>query len=387
MRKGIEIASCIPFPVRRIPGRKGRLRNFLRGEVKDKDEDNARDSFKDKDGGLSLKFTYDGDGYRISKAVTSGKKTELTRYTWDVNTVLPQVITEADGKDTALYTYGLGRISMTDPNGGQTYYQYDGLGSVRSLSDNRGNTKAAYSYDAFGEPGLTPDHDENDFRFTGEQMDTETGFIYLRARYYDPETGRFITRDPLAGSASSPQTLNRYTYVYNNPARFVDPSGKVVGYLIPGAAKAVLNVAWYWGQVIEGPQSWSWAIAGGRAAGGFSGGEVAFVLAPINPILGGAAAGAVGYSVDQYVQDELSEHGIPGNTEDFSWQDLVFNTGAGAISAGIFPTNPVPNSVKEDLAQYLEYEYGNALVKKTAKEIGVPLVKEAFSYVSRNGGK
>ena len=168
----------------------------------------------------------DGDGNRIGKSVTSRNKTESAKYLWDINHGLPQVLTESNGKGTALFTYGLGRISMADPRKGQMYYQYDGLGSVRGLTDRKGMTKGLYAYDAFGKPLITASPVDNDFQYTGEQADTETGFIYLRARYYDPETGRFISRDSFAGFDTATQSLNRYTYVQNNPVVYTDPSGK-----------------------------------------------------------------------------------------------------------------------------------------------------------------
>ncbi|MCM1270959.1 MAG: hypothetical protein NC247_10115 [Ruminococcus flavefaciens] len=69
------------------------------------------------------------------------------------------------------------------------------------------------------------DSDTNAFRYCGEYYDAETGTIYLRARYYNPTTGRFISRDSFAGRRSDPLSLNRYTYCRNNPVRYVDPSG------------------------------------------------------------------------------------------------------------------------------------------------------------------
>ena len=69
-----------------------------------------------------------------------------------INHGLPQILTESDAKGTALYSYGLGRISMADPKKGPMYYQYDGLGSVRSLTDRKGMTRGLYTYDAFGKP-------------------------------------------------------------------------------------------------------------------------------------------------------------------------------------------------------------------------------------------
>jgi len=78
-----------------------------------------------------------------------------------------------------------------------------------------------YSYDAFGSV-RTHTGASTEWTFTGEQNDP-TGLEYLRARYYDPAIGRFLTQDPLMGSAIAPQTLNRYAYVLNSPVNWIDP--------------------------------------------------------------------------------------------------------------------------------------------------------------------
>lgn len=70
----------------------------------------------------------------------------------------------------------------------------------------------------FGAPTHSPGSSANPFQFTGQQRDSDSGMYYLRARYYDPATGRFLGRDPL-------NIGNRYSYVGNNPANLVDPSG------------------------------------------------------------------------------------------------------------------------------------------------------------------
>ena len=67
--------------------------------------------------------------------------------------------------------------------------------------------------------------DANPFRYCGEYFDSETGTIYLRARYYNPTTGRSISRDSFAGRKSDPLSLNLYTYCHNNPILYFDPSG------------------------------------------------------------------------------------------------------------------------------------------------------------------
>jgi len=90
-----------------------------------------------------------------------------------------------------------------------------------------GAVTATYDYDAFGNiAGLAPNtSDSNPFRYCGEYFDAETGTYYLRARYYNPATGRFLTEDPYRGDPNDPLSLNLYTYCANNPIRYVDPSG------------------------------------------------------------------------------------------------------------------------------------------------------------------
>lgn len=170
-------------------------------------------------------FEYDGDGNRLSKTTINGKRTKSSDYLLDVNTNLPQVLTESDDKGTTFYAHGLDLISMTDPRGKGFYYHYDGLGSVRSMSDSKESIKTIYSYDAFGQTRKEMGHVDNDFRFTGEQMDDEAGLIYLRARYYDPGTGRFINKDPFMGIGTMTQSINRYVYTMNNPVNLIDPMG------------------------------------------------------------------------------------------------------------------------------------------------------------------
>jgi RHS repeat-associated protein len=80
-----------------------------------------------------------------------------------------------------------------------------------------------YEYDAFGSV-RTHTGASTEWSYTGEQNDP-TGVEYLRARYYDPTIGRFLSRDLFAGLVQVPQSLNRYAYVLNNPLRWVDPWG------------------------------------------------------------------------------------------------------------------------------------------------------------------
>jgi RHS repeat-associated protein len=129
-------------------------------------------------------------------------------------------------------------VSVTDGANNQRYVLPDGLGSVRTLSNGAdGSAYATYSYDAFGSP-RTQEGPHTTFRLTGEQYDYKAreqagdlglgknhGLYYLRARFYDPTIGRFLTPDPLRGFSTDPQSLNRYAYAGNNPVNRVDPTG------------------------------------------------------------------------------------------------------------------------------------------------------------------
>jgi RHS repeat-associated protein len=101
------------------------------------------------------------------------------------------------------------------------YYQADGLGSITSLTDANGSPLATYTYDAFGRTTATGPL-FNPFQYTGRDWDQETGLYYYRARYYDPNTGRFISEDPIRFWGG----IDFYKYVDNSPVDAIDPSGE-----------------------------------------------------------------------------------------------------------------------------------------------------------------
>ncbi len=120
----------------------------------------------------------------------------------------PQVVAElVNGQAVRTYTYGLERISelqSVNNTPRASFYQYDGRGTVRMLTDSNGKVTDTYAYDAFGnliaQTGTTP----NAYLYRGERFDTDLGLYYLRARWYNPATGRFMTRDPYEGSIYDP---------------------------------------------------------------------------------------------------------------------------------------------------------------------------------------
>ena len=172
--------------------------------------------------GTTIHYTYDGDGNRTSREV-QGK---VTRYLQHFLTPLPQVAAEYDesGKQHH-YLLGHSRIARRDANGQMVYFLEDYLGSTRYAVDSVGNLLARYTYSSFGFPTLIEGSPQTDFLYTGEQWDPEAKILYLRARYYDPQIGRFLSPDPLMGVISDPQSFNRYLYASNDPVNRVDPAG------------------------------------------------------------------------------------------------------------------------------------------------------------------
>ena len=149
----------------------------------------------------------------------------------DVNpTGYPQVLDELTGSTvTRTYTYGLQRISQNQVIGNvwtANFYGYDGGGNVRSLTNTAGAITDEYEYDAFGNSftkvGTTP----NNYLYRGEQYDPDLGLYYLRARYYNPATGRFLSRDPLDGYINVPASLHKYLYADGDPVNGFDPTGR-----------------------------------------------------------------------------------------------------------------------------------------------------------------
>ena len=181
--------------------------------------DRANQLIRLEDGASTTTYQYDGSGARLGKTVNGVQTTYLP----DPTGSLPSVVRETTGVETADYVYGLDLIAQT--GAAWSYYHADALGSTRLLTNAAGEPTAAYTYDAFGATRAQTGASAQSFTFAGQQLDAETGLFFLRARYYDPADGRFISSDRYPSLASQTQTLNRYVYVQNNPVLLVDPTG------------------------------------------------------------------------------------------------------------------------------------------------------------------
>jgi RHS repeat-associated protein len=179
-------------------------------------------------GATTETYTYAGDGVRLS-ASTGGLPGQTTKFGWDRVFGLPQLVIERDGADALLRSYRYGWDLVSQTAGANIYhYQHDGLGSVSDVTGVSANSLTWSEYYPYGvvrlggagagAPAVNP------FAFTGEQRDGTTGLYHLRARQYDPGTGRFLTTDPLAPLLTDPYVAS-YVYVRDRPCGMVDPSG------------------------------------------------------------------------------------------------------------------------------------------------------------------
>lgn len=200
-----------------------------------------------------ISYAYDAVGRRIEKRVNNliSGINSTRRFVYDKNDILAEY--DESGNLLARYTHS--RISEDDVlaanitqsgvsaglgRSGSAFFLKNALGSVTSVMDSSGNLIQSYQYDSFGKIGMIQDGIGNDislspilntsFTFTGREWDKESGLYFYRARFYDPNTGRFLQKDPHPGAIGNPIShFNKFSYVANNPINLTDPSGMKYG--------------------------------------------------------------------------------------------------------------------------------------------------------------
>ncbi|MBE2224442.1 MAG: RHS repeat-associated core domain-containing protein, partial [Anaerolineae bacterium] len=178
-------------------------------------------------------YGYDGSGNRIQQVDHSGDTPVTTTYTNDIMG-LTQVLVADDGSQPVYSLLGLdpstgsGRrlISQDDGTGMRTLL-VDGLGSVRQEMA-AGEVETTSTYNPYGTLLAQTGTSGTVYGYTGEQEDSATGLVYLRARYYNPALQVFMGKDPWRGDRMRPITQHGYVYGHNSPPNFNDPSGLCV---------------------------------------------------------------------------------------------------------------------------------------------------------------
>lgn len=154
-------------------------------------------------------------------AVSNGKMKRggSTAFTYDGQDVI--LDQKSDGSTTT-YVNGPGidnKLKQTSTATGTHYYLQDHLGSTTALTDASGNVSTQMSYDGYGN---STSNSLTRYGYTGRELDADTGLMYYRARWYDPQLGRFISEDPIGFAGGD---VNNFGYVRNNPLNWKDPMG------------------------------------------------------------------------------------------------------------------------------------------------------------------
>ncbi len=168
-------------------------------------------------GGAAAQYFYDGVGNRL-RATRSGVS---TRYIYDKGGNLLAETNNA-GAITRYYIHGQGMLAFVEGSTAYTYH-HDAVGNTVAVTDGSGVVKNAYAYTSYGRVTNKTEAVAQPFQFAGQfGVMTETnGLLYMRARYYDPKIGRFLSEDPAGFDGG----LNLYAYVGGNPVMGVDPTG------------------------------------------------------------------------------------------------------------------------------------------------------------------
>lgn len=170
-------------------------------------------------------FRYNVDGERIAL----DRDSNVEHYLIDPqNTTGFSQVKEtrnAQGDLLEQFRYGNDLISRDDANEGLSYFHTDALGSTRLLTDDTTQATDRYAYTGYGVLTSRGGSSDNAYLYAGERLEDDTGNYDLRARFYDPAGGRFISRDPFRGMVEQPILLHPYLYGSVDPINNIDPMG------------------------------------------------------------------------------------------------------------------------------------------------------------------
>lgn len=268
-------------------------------------------------GTLLEEYYYDHDGQRIK-----------TRINDTVNTIIYTPFKEfmqirnSTGTYDFKYIYQDNQlVAKVNSDGTKYFYHPDHLGSTTLITDSSGFAVENTTYTPFGEEVLGGNLDFKGY--TGQFDDEPTGQMYYGTRYYKPQTGQFIQADPTVQYLYNPQSLNRYSYVRNNPYRYIDPSGLFtleLGGSISGGLGSIYPLA----GTIGGGLVLSYDDASGMIQFGLYGSKGAGVMVGFP---GGSGSADLAYSPSNKFVQDVSGEGVAVGVEAPIYPGVVAGVG------------------------------------------------------------
>jgi RHS repeat-associated protein len=167
--------------------------------------------------GQTTSFVYDGDGNLVKKINPGGSKTLYVAGIYEVDKSSGGTVT---GTKTYYPVAGAMRVGST-----LSYVLKDHLGSASVVTNTSGTIIGEDRFYPFGETRFTTGTMQTDKLFTGQREMVGLGIYHYGVRFYSPKLGRFLSADTIVPGVYNPQNLNRFSYVRNNPLRYIDPTG------------------------------------------------------------------------------------------------------------------------------------------------------------------
>ncbi|MEN8615485.1 RHS repeat-associated core domain-containing protein, partial [Dehalogenimonas sp. THU2] len=312
--------------------------------------------------GADAQYVYDGDGKRV-KEIENGETILYVNQYYEKNLTTGVVTT---------YYYLGGKLIAEREGTTLQYIHQDSLNSTSLVTDSSGGSLGSTTTYPYGatRTGSVP----TDEKFTGQRLDS-TGLYYYGARYYDPAIGRFISADTIVPDFMNPQAFNRYSYCYNNPLKYTDPTGHWT-FLIGAGIGALVGLVKY--AIVDMAiqhKEFSWNGFAGTVAGAAVAGAIASTGVGL---VGMMAAGAGGN-----VAGDITEHLFTG--DQYGVGDLIKDTIVGGIGGAV--ANGISGILDDILpACSLEYEIAqgpdqlfNSVIASTMVDLPVNILSESFT--------
>ena len=308
-----------------------------------------------------------------------------TRYLWDKSEGgVPRVLATYDAAGVLLesFVWDAHGLLQVRSGGATSTVIRDRLGSIRGLTDGTGAVTDTYQYDAYGAPSGGTGTTSLPFGWEGHLYDEDFGVYYAQARWYDPDAGRFLSRDPAPGRADAPLTLHPYLYGRGDPIHWVDPTGDfaismsfAISFVVLG--HTAINVTFglgalqrvmymIYGQMNQYPLRWAGPSVSASISAGFIGGA-GFIFAgtasngegsttaSVGFVMGGATFGTKGgvslnwnQEFDTWNYGQLQKHPewtIPHRPNPYPLEGTVIQSGVGSARVKYVVTCGGPSQV------------------------------------------